>query len=119
MVKLEIKYTSRISEIKTRVHDAAINAAAEGMYNVLTDSQTLVPLDKGPLQESGQVTITKNAVYVSYGRGRSRKYAVDQHENMMYRHLPGRQAKYLEQPFRARSQEIMSAVARDVKDALQ
>lgn len=115
---IKITYKSSIPEVKQKVTQDALDAAAKGMYEVFRDSQLLVPLDKSPLRDSGTLTITKKAVIVSYGRGKSRKYAVDQHENMMYRHLPGRQAKYLEQPFRAHSQMIMADVIDAIKGAL-
>lgn len=116
---IKITYKSSIPEVKQKVTQDALNAASKGMYEVFKESQLLVPLDKSPLRDSGTLTITKKAIIISYGRGRSRKYAVDQHENMMYRHLPGRQAKYLEQPFRAHSQVIMSDTINAIKAALK
>ena len=87
--------------------DVLLKMAKEAEELFLNPAKVLVPLDTGDLENSGAVTKTSNAVYVSFGRGESAKYAVDQHENLFYRHLPGRQAKYLEQPFRENAEEFL------------
>lgn len=78
---------------------AMLDDTLEDVFEV---SQQLVPLDLGPLQESGRI------VWENIGGGRSGgsivygnadlPYAVIQHENLAYAHAPGRQAKYVEQP---------------------
>ena len=72
--------------------------AARGLQlaaeHILAESNKLVPLDEGTLQRSGEVSVDAEgmAASVSYNS----PYAVRQHEEMTWRHAPGRQAKYLE-----------------------
>lgn len=60
----------------------------------MAESNKIIPLEEGTLMRSGQTSIDEGALTgtVSYGT----PYAVRQHEEMTWRHAPGRQAKYLE-----------------------
>ncbi|MGK5531536.1 minor capsid protein [Streptomyces sp. URMC 129] len=75
-------------------------AAALGMRraleHLLAESRKLVPLDEGTLERSSRVVMDDDGLEgtVVYDT----PYAVVQHEDLTYKHLPGRQAKYLEQP---------------------
>ena len=64
------------------------------------ESQKIVPVDKGPLRESADTRMEGEGlranVIVSYGTD----YAIYVHEMVENRHKPGKQAKFLEQPFR-------------------
>lgn len=67
----------------------------KGLEHVLGEARKLVPLEEGTLERSGRVNmigpldgaITFDTVY-----------AVRQHEELTWKHLPGRSAKYLEIP---------------------
>jgi hypothetical protein len=65
------------------------------MSKVLDASQAQVPLDTGDLRESGHLRVTSAGVQIAY----SDPKALDQHENLEYKHTDGRKAKYLEDPF--------------------
>lgn len=67
----------------------------EGLEHVLGESQKLVPLEEGTLRRSGKVVVHGMEGAVSYDT----VYAKRQHEEVTWRHLPGRSAKYLEIPF--------------------
>jgi hypothetical protein len=64
---------------------------------VLQQSREVVPLDEATLERSGVASVDDQALEaaVSYDT----PYAVAQHENLEYRHAPGRAAKYLERPW--------------------
>jgi len=64
-----------------------------------------VPLEEGTLQRSGQTSIDEANLTgtVSYGT----PYAVRQHEELTWRHAPGRQAKYLETAVNTSRQECL------------
>ena len=64
------------------------------LEHILAESNKLVPLDEGTLQRSGTTSIDEENLEgtVTYNS----PYAVRQHEEMTWRHAPGRQAKYLE-----------------------
>lgn len=86
-------------------------AASEGLTRALEHTlgvaNTLVPLDEGPLQNSGKVIVNGLDGAISYDT----KYAVVQHENLTYRHAPGRQAKYLEQPMNTERETMLLLMA--------
>jgi hypothetical protein len=82
------------------MESASAEALERPLEWLLSQAQDLVPLDKGPLLESGRVVIANNeAGAVVFGDEETEDYAVVQHENLDYQHAPGRQAKYLEEPF--------------------
>jgi ketosteroid isomerase-like protein len=63
-----------------------------GLEYVLGLSNQRVPLDEGTLERSGKVDVDGLDGAVSYDT----VYARRQHEELTWRHLPGRRAKYLE-----------------------
>ncbi|SDM77397.1 minor capsid protein [Streptomyces wuyuanensis] len=62
------------------------------LEHCLTVSNQRVPLDEGTLERSGRVDVDGLNGSISYDT----PYAVRQHEELTWKHLPGRQAKYLE-----------------------
>ncbi|MFI2033730.1 minor capsid protein [Streptomyces bottropensis] len=96
-------------------------AAARGLLlaaeHVLTEAQAVVPLDEGTLQSTGTASVDEGSLTaaVSYDG----PYAVRQHEELDYRHAPGRQAKYLEQPLNAARTEVAAIVAAQLRRAMR
>jgi len=83
-----------------------LDATKEALYAeaqvILAESKRQVPFRQGILSGSGMVhepyqVGKKAAVEISYGGG-AVDYAWVQHENLKFRHAPGRKAKYLEDP---------------------
>ncbi|MFD9444946.1 hypothetical protein [Streptomyces sp. NPDC060001] len=72
--------------------------ASEGLQRALEHTlgkaQAIVPLEEGTLERSGRVDVDGLNGAISFDT----VYAVIQHEALDFKHLPGRQAKYLEQP---------------------
>lgn len=72
--------------------------AARGLQlaleHILAESNKIIPLEEGTLERSGDTSIDEGSLTgtVYYNT----PYAVRQHEELTYRHAPGRQAKYLE-----------------------
>lgn len=89
---------SRLRWKGDEVLDAVRGATADGMLValefLLTEANATVPLDERTLEASGTAVIDESelegAVYYDT------PYAVRQHEDMSYRHAPGRHAKWLE-----------------------
>ncbi len=74
-----------------------------------------VPLDKGPLQESCEVSDNgRDTVLVSYDT----PYALVQHEELGFNHENGRKAKYLEEPFNQAKDngEIDAIIAKSIQE---
>lgn len=72
----------------------ALEGLTLALENILAESNRLVPLDEGTLERSGRVQIDPATMrgVVSYDT----PYALRQHEELSWKHAPGRQAKYLE-----------------------
>lgn len=85
--------------------------ASEGLQRALEHTlgvaTTLVPLDEDPLQNSGRVTVNGLEGQITYDT----PYAVVQHENLSFRHAPGREAKYLETPMNTEREVMLQLMA--------
>ncbi|AQS70843.1 hypothetical protein [Streptomyces pactum] len=96
-------------------------AAARGLLlaaeYVLAEAQDVVPLDEGYLQSTGTASVDDGdlTAAVSFDG----PYAVRQHEELDWRHAPGRQAKYLEQPLNANRGPVQRIIAAEVRRALR
>lgn len=78
------------------------NAAYQEANLIMGKSKLIVPLHDGILRASGTVLLPEVSgafwsVTLGYG-GAASAYALVQHENLTFHHLPGRVAKYLETP---------------------
>lgn len=84
---------------------------------VLGRSRAQVPIEEGPLERSGVATVDESSLTaaVSYDT----PYAVRQHEEMTYRHDPGRKAKYLEDPLNESAETVAEIVAAQVRRSLR
>lgn len=95
--------------------------AARGLYlgaeHVLGLSNEVVPLDEAELQRSGVASVDEASLtgMVSYDT----PYAVRQHEELDYRHAPGRTAKYLENSLNAAREEVAAIIAAQVRRAMR
>jgi hypothetical protein len=76
-----------------------------------------VPIEEATLERSGVVSVDESSMTsaVSYDT----PYAVRQHEELSYRHDPGRTAKYLEGPLREEKDTILAIIAAQVRRALR
>ncbi|MHC5259908.1 minor capsid protein [Streptomyces sp. UC4497] len=85
--------------------------ASEGLQRALEhtlgEADKLVPLDEGTLRRSGRVDVDGLNGVISYDT----VYAVRQHEELTWKHLPGRQAKYLEQPMNTERDVMLRLMA--------
>lgn len=84
---------ANINNLAAEMQTKALIGLEKGAEFVGQKSDTMVPLDEGPLQNSRKVTRAGNRAAISYNT----PYAVKQHEDMTLVHPNGRQPKYLEQ----------------------
>ena len=96
-------------------------AAAGGLYlaaeHVLSLSNEVVPLDEAALQRSGTASVDPPSLtaMVSYDT----PYAARQHEELTWRHAPGRTPKYLENSLNAARPEIAAILAASLRRAMR
>lgn len=93
--------------------------AGDGLQRALEHtlgvSKRLVPLREGTLERSGRVNRDGLKGTISYDT----VYAVRQHEELDWKHLPGRQAKYLEQPMNTEREVMLRLMAVGLRDWLR
>ncbi|MFD3835307.1 hypothetical protein ACFWWC_03495 [Streptomyces sp. NPDC058642] len=99
------------------LRQAAARGLLLGAEHVLAEATNVVPLDESALQRSGTASVDEGdlTAMVSYDT----PYAVRQHEEMDYRHAPGRMAKYLEGPLNAERAVVLALVAAELRRALR
>ncbi|MFB7617826.1 hypothetical protein [Kitasatospora sp. NPDC056181] len=85
------------------------------LEHLLAASRRRVPLDEATLERSGTTSIDHAALEgtVSYDT----VYAVRQHEELTWRHLPGRTAKYLEGPLDEERPVMLALIAAAIRRA--
>lgn len=102
--------TLRIAWALDKIEELASEGLLDGMEHVLGVSNSHVPHDLGDLQASGMASVDGLEGAVSYDT----PYAVRQHEDLQYRHDPGRTAKYLENAMTGEEQNVLKLIARRV-----
>lgn len=89
--------------------------ASEGLERALEHglgvSNAHVPLDESTLERSGKVIVNGLDGAISYDT----PYAVRQHEELTWRHLPGRTAKYLENAMNTEHEVMLAIMAASVR----
>ncbi|MFG3174938.1 hypothetical protein ACGFZC_07645 [[Kitasatospora] papulosa] len=112
-------YTLRFNgdQVAAELHGAAERGVLMAGEYVLGESQAVVPIDEAALSRSGTVSVDPGTLTsaISYDT----PYAVRQHEEMTWRHAPGRQAKYLEQPLVQSRAQVQAIIAAQLRRALR
>jgi hypothetical protein len=89
--------------------------ASEGLARALEHglgvSNSHVPLDEGTLERSGTVVVNGLEGSIIYDTA----YARRQHEELTWRHLPGRTAKFLENAMNSESEIMLAIMAAAVR----
>lgn len=106
LIAIEVTGLRDVAAVLLAGQKNVLDATKQALYAeaqvVLAESKRQVPFRYGALSGSGMVhepysVGNKAAVEISYG-GAAVDYAFVQHENLNFRHAPGRKAKYLEDP---------------------
>ncbi|MBH0778820.1 hypothetical protein [Nocardia bovistercoris] len=91
--------------------DLVAEGVEEGLFEsgetLLAQSNALVPIDEGILQNSGTNEVADGVARVGYNT----PYALRQHEDLTLRHDNGREAKFLEKPLNAFGPELETIIA--------
>lgn len=104
-----------LDELKARQRAAATQLTEVFMDEILGKAARIAPLEEGTLSASSGRTTTQTAAGVEVTGYFSTVYARRQHEETGYAHRAGRQAKYLEQPFKAAIGRYPAALARALR----
>lgn len=101
---------------------AVASAAAVGLTTAAERlkalSVPLTPYDQGPLSAATSV-IPASAGKLEARVHNDTVYAARQHEELGYRHMNGRQAKYLEAPAEQNAEQLMALVSAAIRRSLR
>ena len=124
---VEVKGIKDLSSMIWAGQNKTLQATQQALYAeaqmILAHSKEQVPFRYGVLSSSGMVhdpyTVgNKAAVEISYG-GAAIDYAWVQHENMKFRHAPGRKAKYLQDPVEEAKENLRDRIIANVDAILK
>ena len=101
--------------------EAVKRALTRHAEKVMTEAKEMTPVDTGTLMSTGRVappemdgnTITVMLGFGGPAGGKDVNYALVVHENMQAHHPRG-QAKYLETPMKAHSNEVLPAISAEL-----
>lgn len=113
-VKLDTKGI-RVATEKQKI--GARKGLHDAVEHLLGLAQDVVPLQEGVLQASGATDVDDSALEGSVSF--DTVYAARQHEETTWRHDPGRQAKYLEQPYETHAAELRGLIAAAIRRELR
>jgi hypothetical protein len=102
----------RLSSQEQHLVGEGLDVALE---HLLGKAKEIVPLEEGTLERSGKASREGLLGAVSFDT----PYAVRQHEEMDYRHLPGRTAKYLEGPMNSERDVLLQLMAAPLREWLR
>lgn len=101
-----------------RVLAAFRDAGKQAMEELSRLSGAVVPYDMGDLDRSRKVTIVPTPDGFEGAVSYDTVYAARQHEEVTWRHDPGRTAKFLGNPMRANAERLKQHIADATRDAL-
>ena len=81
-----------------RINDNVQGAMTLVVADLKSKSQDIVPVDTGLLRSTANYRVKRGRNYIRGSVGYNTHYALEQHENLNYRHKPGKFAKYLTTP---------------------
>lgn len=116
-MSMRFEFQDNTGPIKARVAAARGRALQVAGFALLQDANRTVPLEEGPLQNSGKVTMSAwNGTEAAVGY--DTPYAVRQHEDTRLRHDPGRRAKWLELSLNERREALFTLIGERIRAAL-
>jgi hypothetical protein len=109
-----LTWTGELATTRARAGAATgLKLAAEHLLQV---SRGLVPIEEATLERSGVADVDEDDLVASVSY--DTPYAARQHEELTWRHDPGRQPKYLEQPLEDEADTMMRLFAAAIRREL-
>jgi len=115
MSRTQFRWNGRF--VSQRVRAAAVEGLRDAAEHLLEYANRTVPIEEGTLMRSGQADVNPETLEASVSYGTV--YAVPQHENLHYKHDPGRRAKWLELSLNEREEPIKQYIARKIQESLR
>lgn len=103
--------------VKRGVHAAAVDGVRRAAWHLHGVSTSIAPIDDGILIATAGVDVDEASARASVYY--ITPYAVRQHEELSYRHEPGRQAKYLEQPHNTERAAMLALIAAQIRPEMR
>lgn len=103
--------------VNARAREGAVRGLHLATEHLLAESRRVVPLEEGTLERSGTASVDDSELRgcVAY----LPEYAIYQHEALDWKHAPGRQAKFLEQPLQTESKTMNDIIAAQIRRELR
>lgn len=105
------------AQVKAKSRAAGIKGLRLGMEHLLQVAREIVPIEEKILQDSGVASVDEPGLKAAVSF--DTPYAVRQHEELTWKHDPGRTAKYLEGPMVTEKDTILELVAAQIRRALR
>lgn len=102
---------SHLNEFVAGLDSAVDGALFKGAEHILGESNKIVPHEYGNLETSGHTSVSDGKASVYY----ESVYARRQHEELTWKHDPGREAKYLEKAGRRNAGKVEQLIARTLE----
>lgn len=105
------------AQVEAKAKQGLVSGLTMATEHLLAEAKAIVPLEEGTLERSGVASVDRSSMTgaVSFDT----VYAVRQHEELTWKHLPGRQAKYLETPAHTERETMQALIAAGVRRALR
>ncbi|MFP8960035.1 hypothetical protein ACLIYP_05600 [Streptomyces nanhaiensis] len=114
---VQARLTFNGGQVRGEVRQAAGRALYLAAEHVLSVSNDRVPLDEAALQRSGTASVDEGSLRAAVAY--DTPYAARQHEELTWRHAPGRRAKYLESSLNDSRDEVRRLVAAQIRRAFE
>ncbi|HZM83827.1 MAG TPA: hypothetical protein VFC19_49545 [Candidatus Limnocylindrales bacterium] len=114
-MKVDLKLD--FDRVSLRAHEGAAKGLRSAAEHLLQVSRELVPLEEATLERSGKADLDRGNLQATVSF--NTVYAVRQHEELTWRHAPGRQAKYLEGPFVTEHEVLQGLIQAQIRRALR
>jgi hypothetical protein len=111
----EVKLVWHGGAVEHKYLRACEDAVLVGMEFLLTESNKTVPLDNSILEHTGVAAAERDGDKITGIVSYNTPYAVRQHEELTYRHAPGRRAKWLELTLHERADVLQKLIATQVR----
>lgn len=114
---MKFRFESRIPEALVKMRAGAVVGLGMAAEMLLEISNRTVPIEEATLLRSGTTQV--DAMNLEAAVGYDTPYAARQHEELSYRHDPGRRAKWLELTLQEQSETLIGVIGAGISGSLR